>query len=177
MRTHQRRTDDALMLSDSFADLPVDVCLHAVDVDTGSQIGHQADAPVVPASVFKISVLLELFRCADAGELDITTPVPVPVEGRAEGPFGFSVMRDPATMSLRDLAWQMIGISDNAATDLICKHVGLDNVNATLSRLGLTQTHIGGDCRDLFRTMIEDAGIDRVDDFPTYPDEELLVKL
>ena len=34
-------------------------------------------------------------------------------------------------MSLRDLAWLMMGISDNAATDVVCGHVGLDKVART----------------------------------------------
>lgn len=165
------------MISEHFDPREVTVLLHAVDLATGAEVGHEADALVVPASVFKLPVLLELFRQGSAGELDLTTPVDVPVEGRAAGPFGFSVMRDPATMSLRDLAWPMIGISDNAATDLICDHVGLGNVNASLERLGFKETRVEGDCRDLFAMMLEDAGVDRVEDFPPYPDPELLAKL
>jgi beta-lactamase class A len=164
------------VISDLFAGLDVDVFVHAVDIDSGAEVGHQPDAPVVPASVFKVPVLLELFRQGSTGELDVTTPVTVPVEGRAAGPFGFSVMRDPATMSLRDLAWPMIGISDNAATDLICAYVGLDNVNATLERLGLKETRLDGDCREIFRMMVEDAGVETVDDFPTGAGPELLAK-
>jgi beta-lactamase class A len=165
------------VITDLLAGVDLDVCVHAIDIDSGAEVGHRADAPVVPASVFKVPVLLELFRQASAGELDVTTPVPFPVEGRAAGPFGFSVMKDPATMSLRDLAWPMIGISDNAATDLICHHVGLDNVNATLERLGFKETRVNGDCRAIFVTMIEDAGVETVEDFPPYPDTELLAKL
>jgi beta-lactamase class A len=63
-------------------------------------------------------------------------------------------------MSLRDLAWLMMGISDNAATDFICAQVGLDNVAATLQRLGLHATRVEGDCRDLFQTMVEDLAVE-----------------
>jgi beta-lactamase class A len=147
-------------LATTFEQAGVDGFLHALDLSNGNAVGHQDDQPVIPASVFKVPVLLELCRQHDAGEIDATAPVQVPVEGRAPGPFGMSVMADPMTMSLRDLAWLMMGISDNAATDVICEHVGLDNVNKTLASLGLLDTTISGDCRDLFASMLEDLGLD-----------------
>lgn len=165
------------MLTDLYDPATIEVFAHGVDIDSGREVGNRSDDAVVPASVFKVPVLLELFRQGTAGELDITTPVVVPVAGRAPGPFGLSVQLDPVTMSLRDLAWPMIGISDNAATDFICEQVGLDEVNATLARLGLTQTHVDGDCRDLFATMYEDLGVDSIEAFPPYPDVDLLAKL
>jgi beta-lactamase class A len=147
-------------LAHTFEQAGVDGFLHAVDLSNGNAVGHQADSFVIPASVFKLPVLLELCRQQDAGEIDASTPVEVPVQGRAPGPFGLSIMLDPMTMSLRDLAWLMMGISDNAATDVVCEHVGLDKVNKTLASLGLSDTVISADCRGLFATMLEDLGVD-----------------
>ena len=134
--------------------------LHARDIDSGKELEHDADAPVILASVFKIPVLLEMYAQGEAGELDVTAPVTVPVAGRTTGPFGISLMRDPISMSLRDLGWLMMGISDNAATDVITERVGVDRVNATLGRLGLDQTVLMGTCQDLFDTMLADLGAD-----------------
>ena len=145
-------------LASCFAEAGVDGFFHALDLSNGNAVGHQEDEYVIPASVFKLPVLLELFRQHVAGDIDATAQVQVPVEGRAPGPFGLSIMLDPMTMSLRDLAWLMMGISDNAATDVICGLVGLDNVNKTLASLGLGQTTISGDCRDLFASMLADLG-------------------
>lgn len=151
-------------LDSLFTDAGVWGALHAVDLDSGAEVVHNADDLVVTASVFKIPVLLELCRQHGTGEIDATELVRVELDGRAPGPFGLSVMQDPVTMSRRDLAWLMMGISDNAATDLLCGHVGLDNVRATLDRLGLHETRIDGDCRDLFRTVEEDLAIDSLED-------------
>ena len=145
-----------------FADAGVTAAFHALDLDTGREVTHFSDDLAVTASVFKLPVLLELCRQHATGEIDASAAVTVPVEDRAPGPNGLSVMRDPMTASLRDLAWLMMGISDNAATDVICAHVGLENVEATLRRLGLEQTRIDGDCRDLFRTIEEDLQVDSV---------------
>lgn len=146
--------------ADLFAAAGVDGYLHAVDLDRGAEVGHGADEPVVLASVFKVPVLLELFRQAAAGELDPAEAVTIPPDGRTPGPFGVSVMKDPLTMSWRDLAWLMMGISDNAATDVICDRVGIDRVNATLRKLGLDATVLVGACRDLFADAAEQLGDD-----------------
>lgn len=145
-----------MALSEIFAAAGVTGWLHAVDLSSGQEVDHGADEAVVPASVFKVPVLVELFRQGATGELDLSVCHTVPATGRAPGPTGLSVMRDPVTASLRDLAWLMIGISDNAATDVICEQVGLDRVNGTLRQLGCRSTVIGGDCRDLFASMDED---------------------
>lgn len=141
-----------------FDEAGVDGFLHARHLDTGAEVEHGADEPVVMASVFKVPVLVELFRQGAEQGLDLTTPVQVPVGTRTLGPFGISLMRDPITMSLRDLAWLMMGISDNAATDLICDVVGVDAVNTLLARLGLERTHLIGACRDIFASISDDLG-------------------
>jgi beta-lactamase class A len=147
-----------------FGAADVEGFLHAVDLETGREITHGGERPVVLASVFKVPVLLELFTQGAEGRLDLTEPVLVPVEGRSLGPFGISMMLDPIQMSLRDLAWLMMGISDNAATDVICDAVGIDAVNATITRLGLKDTVLIGACRDIFATMAEDLGVRALDD-------------
>jgi beta-lactamase class A len=152
-----------MTLESLFSAAGVTAAFHAVDLDTGRQVEHHADDKAITASVFKLPVLIELCRQADEGEIDATTPITVPVEGRAHGPNGLSVMRDPLTASLRDLAWQMMGISDNAATDFICEQVGVDKVVANLHRLGIHNTRIDGDCRFLFKTFLEDLQVESVE--------------
>ena len=155
----------------------VDGWLHALDLASGREIAWQADEPVVAASVFKIPVLVELCRQADAGELSLAEPVLVPLEGRAAGPTGLSVGLDAATQSWRDLALSMIVVSDNAATDVICTRLGIDRINAAMRALDLPGTQLEGDCRHLFAQMSEDAGGHALAAFPAKPDIELLLRL
>lgn len=164
-------------LAKLFADVQVDGFLHARDLATGAEIGFNADDPVVSASTFKVPVLVELFRQGDAATIDLTEQVTVPVEKRAPGPTGLSVMKDPATLSWRDIAFWMIVVSDNAATDFICEKVGIENVNATMRELGLPGTQLEGDCRNIFATMAEDAGVSSPEDFPSPVPMELVQRL
>ena len=161
-------------LASAFASARVAGAFHAVDIDTGADVGHRPDEPSVMASVFKVPILVTLLRAADEGSVDLTEQVTVPTENRAPGPTGVSVMTDPVTLSWRDLARWMIVVSDNAATDVVLERVGIDNVNAAMKELGLTSTEIKVDCRGLFATVLEDAGVSSYDEFPTQPTAEEL---
>src|SRR4051812_23451150 len=101
-----------------------DVFLHARDVDSGREVGIEADAPVVLASVFKIPVLVELGRQFDAGLIAPTDRIVVPASRRTDGPTGLSVMLDDAELSVRDLAFWMMSVSDNTATDVLMERLG-----------------------------------------------------
>lgn len=109
--------------------------------------------------MFKIPVLLELVRQAWGGELELTGRLRVTPKDRVMGPTGLSGMLDEADLSLRDLAFLMMSISDNTATDVIMRRLGTDRINATLKELGLTRTEVVGDCNLLLTSLIEDLGV------------------
>ncbi|GII62263.1 serine hydrolase [Sphaerisporangium krabiense] len=132
--------------------------VHAVDLDTGAEVGVGSDEPVVLSSVFKLPLLVEFYRQAEAGLLDPAERCEVAAGGRTEGPTGLAAMLDAATLSLRDLAFLMISVSDNAAADVLAARVGLDAVNGMLAKLGLTDTWVEHDCRGLLAALAADLG-------------------
>ncbi|MDR8414232.1 serine hydrolase [Nonomuraea sp. 3-1Str] len=132
--------------------------LHATDIDTGRQVGHGSDDPVPTASVFKVPLLVAFCRQADAGLLDPAAPVTVRAGERVFGPTGLSAMLDDVTMSLRDLAYLMIAVSDNTAADVLSEQVGFEAINAMLAGFGLTGTRVRQKAADLYASMAEDAG-------------------
>jgi beta-lactamase class A len=109
------------------------------------------------ASVYKLPLLVAFCRRVDAGDLDPREQVTVDPDGRTAGPTGLSVMRDPVTMSWRDLACSMIAVSDNAAADVLLQRVGVEQVNETLSDLGLERTRVLGGTADVFRSLVADT--------------------
>jgi beta-lactamase class A len=175
--TDSTKTKLVAQLHSLFEQADVDGFLHAVDVNTGAEVGYHSDAPVVAASTFKVPVLVELFRQGDAGRITLEEQVTVPVKGRALGPTGLSVMLDPASLSWRDLAQSMIAVSDNAATDIICNRIELDNVNGTMRELGLTNTRVDLNCLGIFTTMAQDAGVDALDKIPLTPSLQVLQEM
>ncbi|MCZ9351729.1 class A beta-lactamase-related serine hydrolase [Streptomyces mutabilis] len=142
----------------AFADAGVTGWLHAVDIDSGAQVEAGADQPVCTASVHKVCVLVTLHELAAAGEIDLTEQVECPPAGRTLGPTGLAAMLDPVRLSLRDAALLMMSVSDNTAADLLLRRVGLDAVNRTTARLGLTRTRAVYGFAEMLGTMREDAG-------------------
>ncbi|MFJ2948922.1 serine hydrolase [Streptomyces sp. NPDC087226] len=151
-------TDAVARIHAAFADAGVTGRLHALDIDSGEQLDAGADRPVPTASVHKLCVLVTLHERAAAGLLDLTEQVECPPAGRATGPTGLAAMLDTARMSLRDLAYLMIAVSDNAAADVLLRRVGLDAVNATTARLGLGRTLAVHSFAEMLGTVKEDAG-------------------
>jgi beta-lactamase class A len=123
------------LLSHTFTEAGVEGYVHARDLETGAEFGHGADTQVVLASVFKIPIALEYARQVAAGELDPAQRHTVTAAYRAGGS-GTDGCTDDVEMSARDLAFMMMTISDNAATDLLLDVVGPDRVRATLDELG-----------------------------------------
>ena len=107
-------------------DVGVTGFVHARAIDDNREVALDADTPVVMASVFKIAVCLELYRQAATGEVDLAERHLVPAASRSPGPVGLSFMEHDAELSLVDLAYLMMAVSDNAATDAIIARLGLD---------------------------------------------------
>jgi beta-lactamase class A len=125
------------------ADAGVRGAVHARVVgDGGAELGVRPDEPVTMASVFKLPVLVALVRAFDAGDLDPRATVTVDPSSRTEGPTGLSVLSDPVTMSLRDLATSMTTVSDNAAADVLLDVLGLVRVHTAMAALGIAHTRV-----------------------------------
>ncbi len=67
-------------------------------------------------------------------------------------------MLDDVDISIRDLSFWMMCVSDNTATDVLQEIVGTDRVNKTMADLGLGSTFLEGDCNHFLSTLIEDVG-------------------
>ena len=115
------------------------------DLSTGEVFYRNADLVFPTASSIKLTVLLELMRQAQEGELSLDEKHTV---RRTETPAGdtepiLHFLGDgTVTMTLRDLATFMVVLSDNSATNILIDRVGMDNVNAEIARLGLKETRL-----------------------------------
>lgn len=137
--------------------------LHATTIGSPQiSYSYDADAPVVLASVYKLAVLISLCRSADRGEIDLTSPVTVDPTRWAQGPTGLATLRDPITLSRRDLATSMMTLSDNVAADVLLDEIGLDRVREDLIGLGATSTRIVGGVAELHERLQRETGTSTV---------------
>jgi len=145
-------------IAHSLQEAGAEAAWHVIDLGSNRELGEGSDDPVVTASTYKAAVLLEVARQASSGELSLTDRVKVPSDRRTLGPTGLSVMKDDVDISVRDLAFWMMCVSDNTATDVLQELVSTERVNKTLADLGLGSTFLEGDCNHLLSTLVEDAG-------------------
>ncbi len=160
-----------------FARAGAEGLLHAAPVDAepgAEEVAVGADEPVVIASVFKVLLVLEFARQVAAGQLDPRERVRVTTADRLGG-WGTAGCADDVELSLRDLAFFAISVSDNSAADLLLARVGLDTVRLLAGELGLARIRIVGGPRDVLESMLAEVGARDEAEFarryPALPDD------
>jgi beta-lactamase class A len=151
--------------------------VRALDAAQGdAELGVGADDQVVIASIFKILLVLEFARQVAAGQLDPAERVVVRAADRLGG-WGVAGCADDAELSLRDLAYFAMTVSDNTAADLLLRRVGPDVPQLLADELGLTRTRVVGGPRQVLESMLADVGARDEAEFariyPTLPEERL----
>ncbi|MER6770778.1 serine hydrolase [Streptomyces bacillaris] len=147
-----------------FDDAGVRGWLHVAELDRPSaRVVLDPDEPVPMGSVYKIALMAAFCRLADAGRLDPRHRLTLEAADRVAGPTGLSILRDPVTMSLRDLVVQMMSISDNTAAHAVLRAVGSDAVDRMCADLGLPHTRIHGGVVGTYDRLLADTGAGSLD--------------
>jgi len=126
----------------------VGVALH--DTDTGVELRYEADRWFHGASTIKVAILLAVYGEIDSGRLVPQSRLHVRnrfLSAYDGSPFRVLADRDAdsevhaaigKTMRVNELALHMIATSSNLATNLLLDLIGLDAVQRTIDRFGLT---------------------------------------
>ncbi|HVC35788.1 MAG TPA: serine hydrolase [Chloroflexota bacterium] len=88
------------------------------------------------ASMIKLPILAELFRQVQAGQLNLDDRRTVRQADHVGGSGLLRHMTPGLLLPVRDLAYLMIAVSDNTATNLCIDLVGIDAVNRLMRELG-----------------------------------------
>ncbi|WP_346777555.1 serine hydrolase [Rhodococcus sp. HNM0563] len=132
--------------------------LHARRCSTDDvTLSVHGDERVVLASVYKLPLFLAFCAEVDAGRIDPASELRIDPSECTPGSTGIASMRDPVTMSRRDLAASMMTVSDNAAADVLLGEIGPVAVHDMLARLGLERTNIVGGTADMYRRLVEET--------------------
>ncbi len=112
---------------------------------------HRLDAPghfalrptdVRPtASTCKLFILCELFRQAEAGMIDLNTPLTWKPEHHRTGDGILRAMIPGQQLSAHNLAVLMITLSDNIATAVLADFVGAEKINRSLKTWSLADSN------------------------------------
>ena len=131
-------------------DLDARTSLYAKHLPTGREIALRADVPMNTLSVIKVPIMALAFLDHAEGALDLDSRVLVRPEDMRRGSGLLQTFAPGLEPTLRDLVTQMIITSDNTATDMVIRAVGLDRVNDLMEERGYEQTRLKMTTGDLF---------------------------
>lgn len=130
--------------------LGIEIGFYAGHLERGEMVAIHPERLFPTASVFKIAVMVELFRQADAGKFRLDERMATGEDVRTIGSGVLHKLAGGVAPTRRDLCMLMIIVSDNTATEMLLELVGAANVTATMRTLGLADIHILLNLRQLF---------------------------
>lgn len=114
---------------------PNQIGLFIKDLNTGEEFSRHADENWYLASTVKIPIAIEVLRQVDAKKLTLDDKIAITQDDYVDGNGPLKSMHPGEEISLRFLLEQMIIWSDNMATDILLRVVGLDQVNKLVKEL------------------------------------------
>ena len=109
----------------------------------GMRFEHRGEDLFHSASCIKIAIMIELFRMVDRGETSLEDVCILRAEDKVPGSGVLQYLHDGIELTFGDIAYLMMAISDNPATNILIDHVGMDNVNTMMRDLGMEQSLLG----------------------------------
>jgi beta-lactamase class A len=109
----------------------------------GESFAYEAGAVMPTASLIKLPVMVEAYRQAAAGKVDLNAMVVLRESDKVPGSGVLtSHFSAGARFTLRDAIRLMIAFSDNTATNLVLDATGIGATAATMDKLGYPNTKI-----------------------------------
>lgn len=114
-------------------------------LERGERYDLRGDEPMPTASLIKLPIMVEAYRQAEAGKLDLDRTITLREADKVPGS-GLLTTRfsEGASFPLRDAIRLMIADSDNTATNLVLEQTGIREVSASMETLGLPDTKLNG---------------------------------
>jgi beta-lactamase class A len=130
------------------------------NLDTGESFHVNGDARFPTASLIKVAVMVEAYHQIAEGKLQRDTKVTLHDADKAgDETVPLNMLHDGVQLTAADLLNLMIAYSDNTATNLLVRLVGVANVDRRMASYGLPNTKI-------FRPTFRDGHAD------VFPEEE-----
>lgn len=103
---------------------------------------HDADTRFEAASLYKLAVMVEIYRQRQAGELTFDQLVTLAPGFFSEDDSVYGDADVGTQVPVEELLTNMITVSSNVAAEALLYTVGSEHVNATLAALGLSSTEL-----------------------------------
>ncbi|MBA2520792.1 MAG: serine hydrolase, partial [Chloroflexia bacterium] len=115
----------------------------AIVAPDGKTFARNGDRRYGAASTVKVALMVELYRQIDRGERALDDHYRLRDDDRAAGSGVLLHVHEGIELTLGDLIYLMISISDNTATNVLIDLAGMERVNATMRSLGMVGSTLG----------------------------------
>jgi beta-lactamase class A len=119
-----------------------DVALFAENLKTHETVAISPDTTVQTASVIKLAILYEALEQVRSGKAHFDDKIVLAKTDQVPGSGVLLFFDAPLSLTLKDVLTMMIVMSDNSATNLVIDHLGLEDINARIVKLGLKDTYL-----------------------------------
>lgn len=116
--------------------------LYVKHVETGRELAVEADKIFPLASVFKLGVMVETFRQVEEGSISLDERIELEPKHYCIGEGTLQYMAPGLKPTVGDLLALMIISTDNTASEMLWKRIGIQRVNMMMRDLGLSKTSI-----------------------------------
>ncbi len=126
---------------------------------TGEAFSVNGGEVLPTASVFKVPLVVELYRQVERGEVSLDQRYILRDADKVPGSGVLRELTEGLEITLSDLVTLMMIVSDNTATDIILTIVGPDRVTSAMRGFGLEKTTISASCRDIIFNGVGGLGL------------------
>lgn len=120
-----------------------DVAVSVRHLVSHEEFHHRCDVTMPTASLIKLPVMIEAYRQAESGAVDLDARITLTEQDKVPGSGILTPHFSAGTqLSLRDAVRLMIAWSDNTATNLVVDQIGLRSTADTMERLGYPETKL-----------------------------------
>lgn len=124
-----------------------------IHLESSAELHFNADDSYPMASVLKIPVLCAAFHQMAGGAFTLEDRWPLTYPDKNIGSGILTYLQDGLNPTVRDLLTLMIIISDNTATDMAMRRLGVDKIDGLMKALGVGDIHLAFDIRGIFDDM------------------------
>jgi len=110
-------------------------------IERGEEISIEADKVFPLGSVFQIPVMIEVFRQSERQMFALEDKVQLTDNVKSVGNGILQFLSPGLSISIKDILVLMMTVSDNTATDILWKKIGVQSVNMMLRDMGFTRTN------------------------------------
>ncbi|MCJ7624136.1 MAG: class A beta-lactamase-related serine hydrolase [Anaerolineaceae bacterium] len=119
-------------------------------IESGEETNINAHAIFPTASVFKVPVMVEVYKQAREGKFDLGDRLGLKTKDKTLTTGVLLTLQDGLMLTIRDLMMLMTIVSDNTATTMLMDLVGAQNTTDTMRSLGLDTINVVMTVHEMF---------------------------